>query len=188
MYFDESKILILISIVNIQKPFDCLWCEVFTHQTANCRKMKQAKAEMPLVDDNAPLVDDVKVTGDQLVIQLEAVVADTPVDAAYPAANRFQTRGPLDWWADSAATRHMTYDRGSLHNYKPINNPWTVTGIKNAVATVHGIGDVHLTTKVIYSMCSHKSDLILTYIYYFPDWANPNIAKRNLRPRTGNKP
>jgi len=124
---------------------------------------------------------------DMLVIQLEAVVADTPVDAAYPAANRFQTRGPLDWWADSAATRHMTYDRGSLHNYKPVNNPWTVTGIKNAVATVHGIGDVHLTTKVIYSMCSHKSDLILTYTYYFPDWANPNIARRNLRPRTGNK-
>ena len=161
MNFDESKIpvLILTSIyttVIIQKPFDCLWCEVFTHQTANCKKMKQARTEMPLVDDNAPLVGDVKVTGDQLVIQLEPAMAETPVDAAYPAANRFQTRGPLDWWADSAATRHMTYDRGSLHNYKPIDNPWTVTGIKNAVATVHGIGDVHLTTKVIYSMCSHN--------------------------------
>ena len=71
-------------------------------------------------------------------------------DVAYPSASNYVNRSELDWFADSAATRHMTYHRSSLRNFKPIRSgDRTVTGINNTEVEAHGKGEVHFTTMVI---------------------------------------
>lgn len=71
-------------------------------------------------------------------------------DASYPAFENFQNRSPLDWFADSGASRHMTHNKALLRNFQPIKQgSWTVTGIKNTTLHVNGMGEVHLTTQVI---------------------------------------
>ena len=63
-------------------------------------------------------------------------------DVAYPSASNYVNRSELDWFADSAATRHMTYHRSSLRNFKPIRSgDRTVTGINNTEVETHYKGD-----------------------------------------------
>jgi hypothetical protein len=43
----------------------------------------------------------------------------------------------------------MIHNKVLLRNSKPITQgAWTVTGIKNIILHVHGIGEVHLTTQI----------------------------------------
>lgn len=104
------------------RDFDCLWCESYTHKTIDCVEMKRSKE-----------------CGN-----------NHDADASYPASDKFQNRSPLDWFADSGASRHMTHNKALPRNFQPITQgTWTVTGIKNTTLEVHGIGEVHLTTQVI---------------------------------------
>jgi hypothetical protein len=68
-------------------------------------------------------------------------------DYAYTAPLCFLARKPSDWFADCAATYHMTDQRDAVTNYKPITpGTWMVKGISNSVAPAHGQGDVRITT------------------------------------------
>lgn len=69
---------------------------------------------------------------------------------AFPSASNFENRNELDWFVDSAASRHMTYHKESLRNLKLIKTRgWEVTGINHTRISVHGVGEIHFSTKVI---------------------------------------
>ena len=104
------------------RDFDCLWCELDTHKTKDCRKMGRAKEENGTDHDE---------------------------DNAFPALAYFTARSPLDWFADSGATQHMTYNKLLLRNYKPVvPGDWIVTGIGGTNLAVHGQGDVQFITQI----------------------------------------
>jgi hypothetical protein len=116
--------------------------------------MNRAKElERNLADVGDRLVGSGNAADEQLVVQPGKAVVSTYHDSysAYPAAIRYENRGPLDWFADSAATQHMTYHKDVLRNFIPIGaGERTITGIKNTTADVRGIGDIHFRTKVKY--------------------------------------
>ena len=68
------------------RDFDCLWCESYTHKTIDCVEMKRTKE-----------------CGN-----------NHDADASYSASDNFQNRSPLDWFADSGASRHMTKSEGYI--------------------------------------------------------------------------
>jgi hypothetical protein len=105
--------------------------------------MKRANAEGRLADVDDRLGGRGDTATDQLVVQPGAR------EAAYPAYVRYESRGPLDFFADSAATRHMTHNKTILHNFTPIKaGERTIIGIKGATTDVRGIGDIYFCTKV----------------------------------------
>ena len=68
-------------------------------------------------------------------------------DYAYTASLCFLARKPSDWFADCAATHHMTDQKDTVTNYKPITpGTWMVKGISDSVIPAHGQGDVQITT------------------------------------------
>jgi hypothetical protein len=99
-------------------------------------------------------------------------------DASYPASDNFQNRSPLDWFADSGASRHMTHNKALLRNFQPITQgTWTVSGIKNTTLDVHGIGEVHLTTQVIKT----KKKNIYIYIHFSGRCNNLRSSQSRLK-------
>ena len=67
---------------------------------------------------------------------------------AFPELACYTARSPLDWFADSGATQHMTYNKILLRNYKPVvPGDWTVTGIGGTNLIVQGQGDVQFITQ-----------------------------------------
>jgi len=83
-------------------------------------------------------------------LQIVQIEDSTANNVTYPSATTYANRSELDWFAYSAATRHMTFHRASLGNTKPITteDP-TVTGFNNTKVEICGIDEVHFTKKVI---------------------------------------
>ena len=53
---------------------------------------------------------------------------------------------PGKWFIDSAATKHMTYDRQGIENYVEYKEPTKIYLGNDTVILAHGEGNVHLTT------------------------------------------
>ena len=113
--------------VNFQAPqqaWACIFCQLDTHLTADCRKLGRAR----------------EMFQDQYQKQ----------DKGFPASGSFATRSIFDWFADSGATSHMTDQRSLMTNYIPVTpGSWMVSGIGGANLPVHGQGEITVITEVL---------------------------------------
>ena len=121
-----------------------------THKTVECRKFRRAKTEVGIIKN----------------VAFPSVSATNHI--AFPSANNFENRSKLDWFVDSAASRHMTCHKESLHNLKLTTaRGWEVTGINNTRISVHGVGEIHFTTKVIFFVNIPKEIRCSIYTYTY---------------------
>lgn len=131
------------SKVNFQAPqqvWACIFCQVGTHLTVDCRKLGRARE---MFQDQYP-----------------------KQEKGFPASACFAARSIFDWFADSGATSHMTDQRSLMTNYIPITpGSWMVPGIGGASLPVHGQGEITVITEVcsvnyVYLKCSNKRFLL----------------------------
>nr|CAH0110709.1 unnamed protein product [Daphnia galeata] len=103
-----------------QRIWECIFCELDSHKTVDCRKLKKARE----------------------------LSKQPKEDTGFPASACYSTRSIFDWFADSGATSHMTDQRSLIFNYKPVTpGSWMVTGIGGATLPVHGQGQVSVLTE-----------------------------------------
>ena len=68
---------------------------------------------------------------------------------SYKSSADFMERRPVDWFADSGATQHMTDQRDLLINFVPVGpEQWNVSGIGGTSLPVIGQGDVIISSIV----------------------------------------
>ena len=141
MFFLTQNLFLILLIIKPQgstgsEP-SCLWCDVYSHNTKDCKKLKRVKIE----EAEAKAEKDAKTI---------AVTNSHGGDLAFPAFTNYENRSKNDFFADSGASRHMTQKKKLLTEFKPVKpGTWTVKGVGNTTLSVHGIGKVHLTTMVI---------------------------------------
>ena len=126
------------------KVWECLWCQLDTHKTIDCRKMK--RAQMARDQGDKPEASSSFVASD------DNMLVDPPQehqDVSCAAAQSFSSRCLFDWFADSGATQHMSDQRQLMINYKPIEpGTWSVSGIGGMTLPVLGVGDVPVITQI----------------------------------------
>lgn len=106
-----------------QKAWACIFCQVDTHMTVDCRKLGRAR----------------EMFQEQFPKQ----------EKGFPASPCFATRSIFDWFADSGATSHMTDQRSLMTNYIPLTpGTWMVNGIGGSNLPVHGQGEITVITEV----------------------------------------
>ena len=83
-------------------------------------------------------------------------------------------RRPVDWFADSGATQHMTDQRDLLINFVPVGpEQWNVSGIGGTSLPVIGKGDVIISSivdgKLLEGILTEKFSLLCYMLtqYYF---------------------
>ena len=70
-----------------------------------------------------------------------------------------------EWWIDSGATAHMTYDKKDLVNYKKLEIEKDVGLADESVVYGSGTGDMHM--KIIYDV-NGRHDIVFTDVLYVP--------------------
>ncbi|KAI9552532.1 hypothetical protein GHT06_020375 [Daphnia sinensis] len=176
------------------QEFECDLCEVDTHKTADCRKLARARAILKAgKGDNFPNTKNQDSAfpastsknqepslSDQEMYEEQSNTTKSShnQDSAFPAAAFFAARSILDWFADSGATQHMTYQKSLLKNYRPVSpGSWTVSGIGETLLDVHEVGDAEVIRKVIVSRDIIIDETALPNDHHVSTSPHPNRKK-----------
>jgi len=140
------------------KKFKCYYCKRRGHFAKDCfkrksdEKQRQNQAEAHRIesihnsdDDNNPEI---------------ALVIDHDL-AQYN-----------EWWIDSGASQHMTFDKNGLHKFIICKDPLKVKLADNSVLMAYGKGNIHLS---VYDG-TEKVDLHLNDVLYVPKLQNKLLS------------
>ena len=127
------------------KTWKCIYCEVDTHETKDCRKMLKARelANEHFRKKKASSAYGVSHSEEPDEEQQENV------EDGFAASQCYAVRSVFDWFADSGATASMTDQRQLMMDYETIKpGTWSVSGIGGTNLSVHGRGNVPIITEV----------------------------------------
>lgn len=119
---------------NRQRPFfQCEYCKKAWHTQSECRIRIRNEAATKTKDNK---------TSSQ-------AKSDEQDHCFISSTICFAARCPIDWFADSRATQHMSDQQFCFTNYNNVKpDTWIVNGIVGASLSVHGYGDVKLIATV----------------------------------------
>ena len=130
------------------KDFTCHYCKGKNHYARDCFKKKR----------------------DEKNANQKANLASQQAQQKPPEVALKSSSNPTgdEWWIDSGASQHMTYDKKSIENYTKFQKPLCIQLADKSCLYSYGKGDVYLTL----SNAGEKVDIVLNDVLFVPKLQN----------------
>jgi len=124
----------------------CHHCGGTNHFIATCRERIKDEKEAAKNKEISNIATDIQQLRPETNNNLD--LADFSYQSFFPSTSQIHEEDKL-WFADSGATRHMTYLKSVLKNVFPVEpESWFVTGIGNTRLPVRGKGDIEAKSTI----------------------------------------